>query len=113
MHVDSAVLGEFVGTMVLILLGNGVVGGVLLNRPEGEGAGWLVIATGWGLAVFAAVAVSISIGDVDAHLNPAFTVASVLMTGHTERLLTYIPAQISGAIVGAVLVWLAYLPHWG
>lgn len=112
MHIDPAVMGEFVGTMVLILLGNGVVGGVLLSRSKAEGAGWLAITTGWGLAVFAAVAVSISMGDADAHLNPAFTVASVLMTGHAERLLTYIPAQILGAIVGAVLVWLFYLPHW-
>ena len=112
MHLDAAILGEFVGTMVLILLGNGVVGGVLLTRSKAEGAGWLAIATGWGLAVFAGVAVSISIGDSDAHLNPAFTVASVLMTGHAERLFTYIPAQILGAIVGAVLVWLFYLPHW-
>ncbi len=105
-------MGEFVGTMVLILLGNGVVGGVLLSRSKAEGAGWLTIATGWGLAVFAGVAVSISMGDKDAHLNPAFTVASVLMTGHYERLLTYIPAQVLGAITGAVLVWLFYLPHW-
>src|SRR5579875_1511094 len=106
MHIDPAVMGEFVGTMVLILLGNGVVGGVLLARSKAEGAGWLAITTGWGLAVFAAVAVSISMGDTDAHLNPAFTVASVLMTGHAERLLTYIPAQILGGVVGAVLVWL-------
>jgi glycerol uptake facilitator protein len=112
MHLDAAVVGEFVGTMVLILLGNGVVGGVLLSRSKAEGAGWMAITTGWGLAVFAGVAVSISIGDVDAHLNPAFTVASVLMTGHSERLLTYIPAQILGAMMGAVLVWLFYLPHW-
>lgn len=112
MHVDAAILGEFVGTMVLILLGNGVVGGVLLSRSKAEGAGWLAITVGWGLAVFSGVAVSISIGDADAHLNPAFTVASVLMTGHSERLLTYIPAQVLGAITGAVLVWLFYLPHW-
>jgi glycerol uptake facilitator protein len=111
MHWDAA-LGEFVGTMVLILLGDGVVGGVLLSRSKAEGAGWLAITAGWGLAVFSGVAVSISIGDADAHLNPAFTVASVLMTGHSERLWTYIPAQILGAMVGAVLVWLFYLPHW-
>ncbi len=109
---EAAVLGEFVGTMILILLGNGVVGGVLLARSKAEGAGWLAIATGWGLAVFAAVAVSISMGDPDAHLNPAFTVASVITTGHAERLWTYIPAQIAGAMVGATLVWLFYLPHW-
>jgi glycerol uptake facilitator protein len=112
MHLDAAVLGEFIGTAVLILLGNGVVGGVLLAGSKAENAGWMAIATGWGLAVFAGVAVAISIGDTDAHLNPAFTVASVLMTGHAERLLTYIPAQILGAMLGAFLVWLLYLPHW-
>lgn len=110
---ESAVLGEFVGTLILILLGNGVVGGVLLARSKAEGAGWMVITTGWGLAVFAAVAVSISMGDADAHLNPAFTVASVITSGHAERLWTYIPAQILGAMAGATLVWLFYMPHWG
>lgn len=112
MQIDPAVLGEFVGTMILILLGNGVVGAVLLSKSKAENAGWLAITTAWGLAVFAAVAVSISIGDSDAHLNPAFTVASVLMTGNPGRLFTYIPAQILGAFVGSVLVWLFYLPHW-
>jgi glycerol uptake facilitator protein len=112
MHIDAAVLGEFVGTMVLILLGNGVVGGVLLVRSKAENAGWLAITAGYALAVFSGVAVSISMGDSDAHLNPAFTVASVLMTGHSERLFTYIPAQVLGAALGAVLVWLFYLPHW-
>jgi glycerol uptake facilitator protein len=112
MHIDPAVLGEFVGTMVLILLGNGVVGGVTLAQSKAERAGWLTISVGWGLGVFSGVAVSLSIGDKDAHLNPAFTVASVLMTGHSERLFTYIPAQILGAMLGAILVWLSYLPHW-
>jgi glycerol uptake facilitator protein len=112
MPLDPAVVGEFVGTAILILLGNGVVGGVLLARSKAENAGWIAITTGWALAVFAGVAVAISIGDSDAHLNPAFTVASVVMTGHAERLFTYIPAQILGAMTGAVLVWLAYLPHW-
>ena len=74
MNLDSAVLGEFVGTMVLILLGNGVVGGVLLPKSKAYGAGWLAITVGWGLAVFSGVAVSIAVGDPDAHLNPAFTV---------------------------------------
>jgi glycerol uptake facilitator protein len=112
MHLEPAVLGEFVGTAILILLGNGVVGGVLLAGSKAENAGWMAITTGWALAVFAGVAVAISIGDSDAHLNPAFTVASVVMTGHAERLFTYIPAQILGAMTGAVLVWLLYLPHW-
>lgn len=112
MHLEPAVVGEFVGTAILILLGNGVVGGVLLAGTKAENAGWMAITTGWALAVFAGVAVAISIGDSDAHLNPAFTVASVVMTGHSERLLTYIPAQILGGMTGAVLVWLLYLPHW-
>src|SRR5947207_2909330 len=112
MALSEAVVGEFVGTAVLILLGNGVVGGVLLAKSKAENAGWLAITAGWGLAVFSGVAVAISIGDTDAHLNPAFTVASVLMTGHAERLFRYIPAQILGAFVGALLVWLFYLPHW-
>lgn len=108
----QAALGEFVGALILILLGNGVVAAVLLARSKAENAGWMVITIGWALAVFCAVAVSISIGDPDAHLNPALTIASVLMTGHAERLWTYIPAQMLGAISGAVLVWLFYLPHW-
>ena len=112
MNVDPAVLGEFVGTALLIVLGDGVVAAVSLSKSKAEGAGWLTITVGWGLAVFAAVAVSISMGDTDAHLNPAFTVASVLMTGHPERLFTYIPAQILGGLTGAVLVWLFFLPHW-
>lgn len=112
MHLEPAVLGEFVGTAILILLGNGVVGGVLLAGTKAENAGWMAITTGWALAVFAGVAVAISIGDPDAHLNPAFTVASVVMTGHAERLFTYIPAQMLGAMTGGLLVWLFYLPHW-
>jgi glycerol uptake facilitator protein len=110
---SGATAGEFVGTMILILLGNGVVGGVLLKGTKAENAGWLSITVGWALAVFAGVAVSISMGDSDAHLNPAFTLASVIMTGHAERLWTYIPAQILGAVCGAILVWVLYLPHWG
>jgi len=108
----SAVVGEFVGTFVLIVLGNGVVAGALLNRSKAQNAGWISITAGWAIAVFAGVAVSAALGDADGHLNPAFTVASVIMTGHAERLFTYIPAQILGALCGAVVVWLHYKPHW-
>jgi glycerol uptake facilitator protein len=108
----SAVIGEFVGTFVLIVLGNGVVAGALLKRSKAENAGWISITAGWAVAVFAGVAVSAALGDSDGHLNPAFTVASVMMTGHAERLWTYIPAQILGAFFGAVAVWLHYRPHW-
>ncbi len=112
MNVAEPFWGEFFGTMVVILLGNGVVAGVLLARSKAQGSGWLAITTGWAVAVFAGVATASAMGDSDAHLNPAFTVASVLMTGNASRLLTYIPAQILGAFVGAVLVWLQYKLHW-
>ena len=108
----SPVVGEFVGTFVLIVMGNGVVAGVLLNRSKAQNAGWISITIGWGLAVFAGVAVSAALGDSDGHLNPAFTLASVLMTGHAMRLVTYIPAQLLGAFLGAIVVWLHYKPHW-
>ncbi len=112
MHFDSAVFGEFVGTMILILLGNGVVGGVVLSGTKAENAGWICITTGWALAVFCGVATATALGDADAHLNPAVTIASVIMSGRLERLYTYIPAQLLGALLGATLVWLFYLPHF-
>src|SRR5215469_4272690 len=108
----SAVVGEFLGTFVLIVLGNGVVAGALLKRSKAENAGWISITAGWAIAVFAGVAVSAALGDKDGHLNPAFTVASVMMTGNAMRLYTYIPAQILGAFCGAAVVWLHYRPHW-
>ncbi len=112
MHFDSAVFGEFVGTMILILLGNGVVGGVVLAGTKAENQGWICVTAGWAFAVFCGVATALALGDVDAHLNPAVTVASVIMNGRPERLFTYIPAQLLGALLGATLVWLFYLPHF-
>lgn len=108
----GAVIGEFAGTAVLILLGEGVVAGVLLARSKAFNAGWIVITAGWGLAVLLGILVAAALGDRDGHLNPAFTIASVMMTGHAERLWQYIPAQMAGAFVGAVLVWIFYRPHW-
>ena len=108
----SPVVGEFAGTFVLIVLGNGVVAGALLNKSKAQNAGWISITAGWGLAVFAGVAVAAALGDSDAHLNPAVTLGSVLMAGQPMRLLTYIPAQLLGAFFGAAAVWLHYKPHW-
>jgi glycerol uptake facilitator protein len=113
MDLNNAFWGEFFGTMVLIVLGNGVVSGALLSRSKAQNAGWISITAGWGLAVFAGVAVAIALGDKDAHLNPAVTVASVMMTGDSSRLFSYIPAQLLGGFLGAVLVWMHYKPHWG
>lgn len=109
---STPVLGEFVGTAILIFLGDGIVAGSLLSKSKAENAGWIAITTGWGLAVFIGIVVAAALGDPDGHLNPAFTVASVMMTGHAERLLTYIPAQLLGGFVGASLVWALYYPHW-
>src|SRR5580704_4897690 len=98
----SPVVGEFVGTFVLIVLGNGVVAGALLNRSKAQNAGWISITAGWAVAVFSGVAVSAALGDSDGHRNPAFTLASVLMTGNPMRLATYIPAQLLGGCCVAV-----------
>jgi glycerol uptake facilitator protein len=112
MNFTAPFWGEFFGTMILITLGNGVVAGALLNRSKAQNAGWISITAGWALAVFSGVAVASALGDSDAHLNPAVTVASVIMTGNSSRLLTYIPAQLLGGFIGAILVWLHYEPHW-
>jgi glycerol uptake facilitator protein len=112
MSMASPFWGECFGTMVMILLGNGVVAGVLLNKSKAQGAGWISITAGWAIAVFSGVALAAAMGDTDAQLNPAFTLASVLMTGNRSRLFTYIPAQLAGAFCGAALVWLFYKPHW-
>lgn len=109
---NGSVFGEFIGTAILILLGEGVVAGVLLAKSKAQNAGWGVITVAWGLAVFVAIIVASALGDSDGHLNPAVTVASVIMTGHSDRLWTYIPAQLLGGFVGAVIVWLFYYAHW-
>ncbi len=108
----QAYLGEFIGTALLILLGNGVVAGVVLNKTKNQGSGWIVITTGWALAVtFAVYAVG---GISGAHLNPAVSIA-LAANGKFDWALVpgYVTAQMLGAIVGATAVWLHYLPHWG
>jgi glycerol uptake facilitator protein len=110
--IDQNVLGEFLGTAMLVLLGDGIVAGVLLPKSKAKDAGWMAITVAWGLAVFAGIILAAAVGDKDGHLNPAFTLASVMMTGHSERLFTYIPAQILGGLTGAAIVWLFYKPHF-
>ena len=104
-------LAEFIGTAILILLGDGVVANGLLAKSKGQGGGWIVIATGWGLAVTMAV---YAVGTVSgAHLNPAVTIGlAVIGKFAPAKVAGYIIAQVSGAMFGALLVWLAYLPHW-
>jgi glycerol uptake facilitator protein len=107
----SAFLGEFVGTAIMILLGNGVVAGVVLRDSKSEKSGWVVITAGWCFAVMSGVFVAVALGS-DGHLNPAVTIGGAVSSGDWSRLSAYIPAQILGAMLGATLVWLAYLPHW-
>ncbi len=108
----SPMLGEFMGTLILMLLGNGVVAGVLLKRSKSEGAGWMVIATAWGFAVLCGIFTANLFGSPDGHLNPAFTIALAFKSGDYSSVVPYLSAQLAGAFVGAVLVWLFYLPHW-
>lgn len=108
----SPFLGELIGTTVLLLLGNGVVANVVLKQTKGEAAGWMVITTGWAFAVTIAIFVAKAFGSVDAHLNPAVTVAFAVATNDYNTIPTYIPAQLIGAFLGAILVWLQYAPHW-
>ena len=107
----SPFTAELIGTALVILLGNGVVANVLLNKSKGQNAGWMVVTSGWGLAVALAV---YCVGTFSgAHLNPAVTVAMAVL-GKLEgaQVGSYIAAQMLGAMIGAALVWLAYLPHW-
>lgn len=104
-------IAEIIGTMILILLGDGVVAGVLLARSKAQGGGWMVITTGWALAVAVAV---YAVGRISgAHINPAVTIglASIGELPWAD-VPVYIIGQFIGAIIGAILVWLAYLPHW-
>ena len=107
----SPFLGEFLGTMILILLGDGVVAGVLLKRSKAEGGGWMVITTGWAFAVMAGVFTAVACGSSDAHLNPAVTLGFAVRAGSFGKCLPYITAQLLGGMAGGALVWLHYLPH--
>ena len=108
----SPFFGEFMGTLVLVLLGDGVVAGVLLKRSKAEGAGWMALTSGWGFAVMAGVFTAMACGSRDAHLNPAVTVGFAVASGSFGKLGPYIVAQLLGAFTGATLVWLHFHPHW-
>lgn len=102
---------EIIGTAILILLGDGVVAAVLLNRSKAQNAGWIVIALGWGMAV--AIAVFAVNQFSGAQINPAVTLGTAVI-GSTDwgDVPAYIGGQFVGAFIGATLVWLSYLPHW-
>jgi glycerol uptake facilitator protein len=107
-----SILGaEIIGTAILILLGDGVVAAVLLNKSKAQNGGWIVITFAWGLAVAIAV---FAVGQFSgAQINPAVTIGTAVI-GSTEwgDVPSYIIGQFIGAGLGALLVWLSYLPHW-
>jgi glycerol uptake facilitator protein len=106
----QAYLSEFIGTLILILLGDGVVAAVLLRNSKAEHSGWIVITFGWGMAVAIAVYVALISG---AHINPAVTVGLASVGAFPwAQVPGYIIAQLLGAFVGAVLVWITYYDHW-
>ncbi len=108
----SPLLGEFMGTMIMIVLGDGVVAGVLLKRSKAENAGWLVITTAWGFAVLCGIYTALLFGSPVWHLNPIITLAAAIQSNDFSTLPAFAAAQIAGAFAGAILVWLFYYPHW-
>lgn len=107
----SAFAAELIGTMFLILLGNGVVANVVLKNTKGNGSGWMVISTGWALSVFTGVVIAAPYSG--AHLNPAVTLGLALVGKFAwNQVGWYILAQLVGAMIGALAVWLVYKPHF-
>ena len=107
----STFMGEVIGTMILIILGNGVVGGVILSKSKAQNSGWIVITFGWGLAVAMAI---YAVGKISgAHINPAVTLGLASVGAFPWKdVPMYILAQMIGAFIGAVIIYLHYLPHW-
>jgi glycerol uptake facilitator protein len=107
----SPFLAELFGTTFLIVLGDGVVANVVLHRTKGQNSGWIVITAGWAFGVTIAVYCVNSISG--AHINPAVTIALASIGAFPwAKVPMYIVAQIAGGFLGAVIVWLAYLPHF-
>jgi len=104
-------LGELFGTMLLVLLGNGVVANSLLTSSKANGSGWMVIASGWAFAVLVGVFVALAFGS-PAHLNPAVTIGFAVSSGDFSNVLPFISVQLIGAFFGALLVALHFGPHW-
>lgn len=110
--IRGPLLGEFAGTFVMMLLGDGVVAACLLKGTKATGSGWLTITTAWGFAVLCGIFAANLFGSADAHLNPAITLALAVKVGDFAKCLPYLGAQMAGGFAAAVVVWLFYLPHW-
>jgi glycerol uptake facilitator protein len=103
----SVFIGEYIGTTLMLLLGNGVCAAVTLDKSKAKGAGWLTITLGWGFAVMVGAYVSAPLSG--AHLNPAVTIGVCIKSGDWRQLPIYVAGQILGAMSGALLCWLTYL----
>jgi glycerol uptake facilitator protein len=108
----GSLFGEFSGTFMMMLLGDGVVAACLLKGTKAEGSGWMVITTAWALAVLCGIFTANLFGSADAHLNPAITMAFAVKTGDYSRVVPYLLAQVGGSFTAAAAVWLFYYPHW-
>jgi len=107
----NPIIAEFIGTLILILLGNGVVANVVLKGTKGNNAGWMVITTGWALAVFTGVVIAGPYSG--AHLNPAVTIGLAIAGKFAwSRVPMFIVAQLLGAMIGSFLVWIMYKDHF-
>lgn len=108
----NELFGEFMGTLVLVLIGNGTVANVVLKKTLGNNSGWPVIISGFAFGVMAGIFVAQACGSPGAHINPAVTLGVAINSGDFSKLGGFLAAQVLGALVGAVLVWLHFLPHW-
>ncbi len=104
-------LAEMFGTMILVLFGDGVVANVVLNKTKGQNSGWIVITAGWAFGVMSGIFVSVALKGPGS-LNPAGQIVGIMRGGNVNTALLNIAGEFVGAFIGAVLVWLAYLPHW-
>lgn len=108
----SPMLGEFMGTAMLVLFGTGVVANVCLSGSKGNNSGWGLISAGWAFAVLIGVFTALLFGSPDANINPAVTLAFAIVTGNVSKLIPYVLAQFAGAFVGALMMYLTYLVQW-
>ena len=108
----SPILGEFMGTFILIVLGVGTNAGVSLTRSKSQNSGWIIITTGWGLAVLCGIFTAMLFGSADGHLNPAVTLAFAISNHDASKLLAFAAAQLAGAFLGAIVIYLVFYPHW-
>ena len=108
----NPLFGEFMGTLVLVLIGNGTVANVVLKKTLGNNSGWPVIISGFAFAVMAGIFVAQACGSPGGHINPAVTLALAINSGDFSNLPGFVLAQLLGAMVGAMLVWLHFMPHW-